>query len=349
MMPENQHREALNLAAVDTIGDGIGSVVSGMAIPEPMQRDLLKVVSRLCSALIEVPAAVLEGFAAEKRAESQARVQLISATAEQLASQLKVDPRLVDAASIRYGEKIVRQQVNLKKVMENAVEDIAASASAAQATTLEDSPKVDAEIDEDWLNIFESEAAEKSSEQMQMLFGKILAGELRRPKSFSIKTLRLMGQLDSHTAQLFRRFCSVAISLSAPGSSPLDVRVCSLGGNAASNAIRPYGFSFDALNLLHENGLIISDYNSYMEYGECVAHDWKIRLPLVFEGQEYGLVPKEGQQTRQEFRIHGVALSRVGRELFPIVEIEPDARYSAALREFFDKSGFTLQPVGAAT
>jgi addiction module HigA family antidote len=38
----------------------------------------------------------------------------------------------------------------------------------------------------------------------------------------------------------------------------------SLNGNAASNALRQYGLSFDDLNTLQEYGLIIADYNSWM-------------------------------------------------------------------------------------
>jgi hypothetical protein len=349
MEPEIQHQEAQEPSALDAIGASIGSVITGVTIPEPVRRNAIKAFGRLCTALVEVPAAVLEGVAAEKRAESQARVKLITATADQLAAQLKIDPRLAEAASVRYGERIVRQQVNLNRVTAIAADDIAASASAAQTTSPEDPSNVNAEIDEDWLNVFESEAAEKSSEHMQMLFGKILAGEVRRPKSFSIKSLRLISQLDTQTAQLFRRLCSVAISLAIPGGSLLDVRVCSLGGNATSNAIQSYGLSFDLLNVLHEHGLVISDYNSYMGYGACVAHEMKVALPLVFEGQAYGLVPKDERQPRQDFRIHGVALSRAGRELFPIVDIEPDTRYREALLEFFDSSGFTLQRIGSAT
>lgn len=46
-------------------------------------------------------------------------------------------------------------------------------------------------------------------------------------------------------------------------------------------------------------------------------------------------------------RLHGVALSRAGRELFNIVEVEPDERYTEALREFFNKRKLTMTPVGA--
>lgn len=349
MSTENQSCESDEPTALDTIGATIGSVITGIAVPEPVQRNAIKALGRLCTALVEVPVAALEGVAAEKRAESQARVKLISATADQLVAQLKVDPQLAEAASNRYGARIVRQQVNLNRVSAVALDELKASSTKSHDAPEGAEGVVADEIDADWLNVFETEAAEKSSEQMQMLFGKILAGEVRRPKSFSIKTLRLVSQLDTNTAKLFKNLCSLSVSLQAPGVHLFDVRVCSLGGNAASNALQSYGLSFDQLNVLQESGLVISDYNSYMGYGACIARQHKIGLPLVFEGRPYGLVPKAETQLGQDFRIHGVALSRAGRELFPIVDIEPDERYRKALQEFLDKAGFTMQVVGGAT
>jgi hypothetical protein len=349
MSTENQSSDSDESTALDTIGATIGSVITGIAVTEPVQRNAIKAFGRLCSALVEVPVAALEGVAAEIRAESQARVKLISATADQLVAQLKVDPQLAEAASNRYGARIVRQQVNLNRVSAIALDELKAkSAKSGDVREGAEGVAVD-EIDTDWLNVFETEASEKSSEQMQMLFGKILAGEVQRPKSFSIKTLRLISQLETNTAQLFKHLCSLSISLQAPDVHLLDVRVCSLGGNAASNALQSYGLSFDQLNVLQEFGLVISDYNSYAGYGSCIAHQHKIGLPLMFEGRPYGLVPKTESQLGQDFLIHGVALSRAGRELFPIVDIEPDEHFRKALQDFFDKSGFTMQMVGSAT
>jgi hypothetical protein len=90
---------------------------------------------------------------------------------------------------------------------------------------------------------------------MQILFGKILAGEIYRPASISIRTFQIMGQLDSGTANLFRKLCSFAISL-RPANVVLDVRVASLGGDAAQNSLQNYGLGFDSLNILQEYGLV---------------------------------------------------------------------------------------------
>jgi hypothetical protein len=111
----------------------------------------------------------------------------------------------------------------------------------------------------------------------ESLFGKILAGEIRRPASYSIKTIKIMAQLDNRAAALFRLLCSLSISYRF-GNIVHDARVVSMG-NAGSNSLAPYGLSFDSLNILHEYGLIISDYNSWMDYQSAVAHEagnWQV-------------------------------------------------------------------------
>jgi uncharacterized protein (UPF0147 family) len=331
-----------------TVTAAIGSVVSDTVIPEPIRQNALQAFGRLFTAAIDVPVSMLEGVAAEKRAEAHARARLIEASASQIASQLSIDPKFAEAASIRYAQRIVRQQVNLSRVAEVAAGELTVRAKVQVNPADEDKASTGSKIDEDWLNVFESEASDKSSEQMQMLFGKILAGEIRRPKSFSLKTLRLISHLDTQAAAIFKNLCSLAISPRVPNGQIFDVRVCSLGGNASSNSLATYGLSFDNLNVLHEYGLVISDYNSHMGYGYCIAQGNVVQIPLVFEGKEYGLVSKASTQTTPDFRIHGVSLSRAGRELFPIVEIEPNKKYHEAFRTYLDNSGFTLETISDA-
>src|SRR5690606_27257592 len=118
------------------------------------------------------------------------------------------------------------------------------------------------EISDDWLNTFEKEASQKSTADMQLMFAKVLAGEIRRPETFSIKSVKLLGEMDAATAKLFVRLCSLSVALvikSSPGEHIVDVRVASLSGNAAANSLQKYGLGFGQLNVLQEYGLIIPD------------------------------------------------------------------------------------------
>lgn len=135
-----------------------------------------------------------------------------------------------------------------------------------------------------------------------------------------------------------------------PDGKYLDYRVPSLEGSAASNSLQEYGISFDDLNLLNEHGLIISDYNSWQDHGICIA-GYLPQMPLnqtalgfTYQGKHWGLAPDGEREHNQEFPVSGVALTRTGRELARVVELEPVPKYEAALVAYFYKNGLTMMP-----
>ncbi len=322
-------------------GDFITDLVTSSSIPAPIRKNVFKAFNQLCSAAIDIPVAHLEGIAAEKRAETQARVKLIVTTGEQIASQMNVDPKFADAAVKKHSQKIIREQVNLDKISEIAAQqihqDVIESASKPNEAT--EVPT----ISEDWLNNFEKEASQKSTEEMQFLFGKILAGEIQRPSSFSIKTVKLMSELDNTAAILFRQLCSLCVSIKI-GDMYFDARVPSLAGNAASNSLKNYNLNFSSLNILQEYGLIISDYNSYFDFQMCIVNENnQAGLSFLHQNRQYVLYPLNGRASNQEFRLSGVMLSCSGMELLSIIDVEPSVHYTTALIEYF--AGQNLQMV----
>ena len=61
-----------------------------------------------------------------------------------------------------------------------------------------------------------------SSEEMQVLWTRVLAGEVREPGTTSIRTLGILKDLDEATAQLFSRFCSAAVYLKGLNGEVFD-------------------------------------------------------------------------------------------------------------------------------
>ena len=329
---EHQSDEELTKAT-----EAIGNLWSHVAAP--VLKNTIKAFNQLCSAAIKIPIACIEGFESEIRAESEARVNIISATGKQIEEQINVDTEFAKVAIQKYGSKIIREQINIDKVCK-----VAAGQLQSEATLHSNNNQTTKEIpaiDDDWLNSFEKEASQKSTEEMQLLFGRILAGEISQPSSFSIKTVKLIGQLDSRTANLFRLLCSLSISL-RDANNIIDARVLSIGGNAASNSLQNYGLNFDKLNVLQEYGLIISDYNSYMNYGMCVAIGETVLFPLKYQNRDWGLVPSTERTIGEELRLHGVALSRSGKELLKIVDIETNDLFTVAVKDFFQKQNLSM-------
>ena len=51
-------------------------------------------------------------------------------------------------------------------------------------------------VEEDWTTRFFNIVEDISDEEMQRLWGKILAGEVKQPKSYSLRTLELLKKIN---------------------------------------------------------------------------------------------------------------------------------------------------------
>ncbi|MEX0779231.1 MAG: DUF2806 domain-containing protein [Balneolales bacterium] len=345
-------------SALSAITGAVSDLVTGGSLPAPIKRNAIKAFGELCSALIDIPVAKLEGKAAEIRAETGSRVKLIARAAENIASQMQVDKAYADVAVERYGKRILQQQQNLDNVCAFSATEIkrvkAYSSSSANSIASGSSESAEPrsfqpDISDDWLNSFREQAILKSSDEMRIIFGKILAGEIVKPGSFSIRSIQIMGQLDVKPAMLFRRLCSLCISL-RPNGTIFDARVPSFGGNASNNSLQEYGLSFDSLNVLQEYGLIISDYNSSLDYRVSVLINNRVGLPFVFGDKQYVLVPSNPNDwmANKALKIHGVGLSAAGKELISIVEAEHNMKFLEAFASFVNDQGLAIKELQAS-
>ncbi len=75
------------------------------------------------------------------------------------------------------------------------------------------SRQTDEEIDPDWLNRFIGNAQDVSSEEAQALWGKILAREISRPGSYSLRSLEVLRTISKKEAETFRKICQFAVSV----------------------------------------------------------------------------------------------------------------------------------------
>lgn len=326
------------------ISEIASDLVTGVSLPAPIKRNLYKAFSRLCSAAIELPLAHLESKVNERRAETQARVRLINATAGQISEQLRIDPEYARRAASQFGNKIVREQVNLDMITAQGIEDIKQKGDIVNEKVPQD------DIDDDWLNNFDAEARKKSTPEMQRYFARILSGEIKRPNSFSIKSVKILGEMDKKSAEAFQNLCSMCIVLQEPRGAIIDARVLSLGRNAADNALEKYGLGFGQLNFLSEHGLIISDYHSWRDYQFCIGQTLEaspssrrvIQIPFSYMGKSWILKANPQRSDTTQFRLHGVALTRSGIELMRVVEVEAVETYTQELREFFGRQQLTM-------
>lgn len=319
---------------LNTISDTIETVITG--VPAPVRKNFIKAFGQLCTAAVDIPVAWLEGKSAEIRTTTEARLQIIRKEGNVISEQIEVPKEYITKASSKFAAKVIKEQLNLDQITLNAANEL------SNNKQINSNNKESEDISEDWLNEFENLARLKSSEDMKLVFGKILSGEIIKPGSFSIKTIKLISQLDNQAAILFQVFCSQSISMRA-GQNILDGRVVSFTGNAASNSLTPYGLSFGALNVLQEYGLIISDYNSYMHYSPCIANEQnQVSASLHFQNKDYALVPSDREKYDKDLKLSGVALTKAGKELIDIIPITNSDNYKDALVNYLESKHLDL-------
>ena len=321
---------------LDYAASGVGSIAGPMLAPWKAGRE----------AKAKLRTAKGEAEAKRILAEGQATSMQIIATAQDKARSKLISPQAALQGEITIGE-LVTQRVQFQEEKRQA--NIGSVVTQA-ANQLGDNEIANHEPDHDWTARFFNDVQDVSSEEMQALWATVLAGEVKRTGSTSIRTLGILKNLDHATASLFRKFCSACLLFDPDDKRNQYAIVPSLGGNAASNSLEAYGLHFSALNLLNEHGLIISDYNSWYDYRLSVElkvadSPHLIRIPFRFQNRHWVLIPTSERNHRKKIRLSGVAMTHSGRELSNVVGLETMEEYFQALSSHFRRQNLQMTEV----
>ena len=334
-------------SVLDTVTD----VISDTAIPAPIRRNVFKAVDRLCSALIDVPVGALERRSAERRAESEARIKIGEEVTAQIIQEIKVDPEFPQRAGNTFAKRILREQFNLEKIMGFATDILKGKKYNNSANQGVDN-EPEKTISDDWFNIFEKEASQKSSEDMQLRFARVLAGEIEKPESYSIRTLNVLGELNQTAATLFKRLCSMCMVLDEVGEPFRKIKL----PTACTDGRKGWRYSMDVwqLHILIEYGLIVSRQETWLPGNNHIENDEQNCQPFWYQGKYWGLRRLPGSEDKKEMlKIGGISLSQVGREMFYLLKQEQidsftdnlSRGHAEALRKFFAEHNLRMAEV----
>jgi hypothetical protein len=174
-MPDNDELPTIGQA----ISNWLGVRLPAVALPQTL-KNIDKAIGRIILAGGENLEARIMGNTATSRATNKINVDGLFRTEE--------DKRKLE---------------NRAAAMKAALEDMDANPITVDAS---------AEIDDDWLNLFVRLSEDKSSEELQQLFGRILSGEIRRPGSYSLRTVQLMSTISRQDADALSTLLSYALN-----------------------------------------------------------------------------------------------------------------------------------------
>lgn len=103
----------------------------------------------------------------------------------------RLNPGLTTAACEISVADTLRREINTTRALLRAEEALQDDAQEPPTT----------KVDDDWLFRWRDSASEVSSEELQYLWGKVLAGEVKAPGSFSLRTLEFIRNLSTQEAE----------------------------------------------------------------------------------------------------------------------------------------------------
>lgn len=228
--------------------------------------------------------------------------------------ELTIDKRV--ESRIAYQE--MKKQFNLERIIQFAVDDIDGTEEVSS-----DCP------DSDWTTRFFRIAEDISTEQMQVLWGKVLAGEVKRPGSFSLRTLDILKNISQKEAEIFVRIARIAFYCDDILFIPNPDNGTFLNDH--------FGISFLDLLLLREIGLIVpNDLGFIMNPSEQDAQS------IFICGTTCVFVFRPAGTAKQS--VMSAVFTEIGRQLFQLVESEPaDPQYIEKFASFFQIDGVIVK------
>ena len=143
---------------------------------------------------------------------------------------------IVKRASSRLAYQEIRKQQNIEAIADNAYEE------------LENIENVSPEpINPDWMSRFFNSIEDISNEDLQKVWGRILAGEIKQPNTYSLRTLDKLKNMTQQEAKHFQMISSLALESSDKKFIFND-----------TNILNKYDVSFSHILEMEECGLMIA-------------------------------------------------------------------------------------------
>lgn len=190
----------------------------------------------------------------------------------------------------------MRQENNIQNVLKVASEELPP-----------DKDVPNERIDDDWIVRFFSIVRDISNKEMQYIWGKILAGEIKKPSSFSLRTLETLRNISAEEAKLFSKICNYII-LANNNERYLPLY---------DELLNSVDIKYDDILNLDECGLINSSSLLYLK--TPVTSD-----EHYFASNDKYMLIFSSKSDNEEVDIKHYPLTKAGSEIFRILNIDTD-------------------------
>lgn len=202
---------------------------------------------------------------------------------------------LVKRAQSRMAYQELIKQQNIESVTDKAYDLL------SEETECSEEP-----VDKDWMIRFFNSVEDISDDDMQNLWAKILAGEVKQPKSFSLRTLETLKNLSKDEALLFEKICKLKITTKTDAYFP-----------NYQEYWKQNGVNFNDLLLLTECGLISVQSDIVSE--EVVSNK---RIMNLTENRNIQIMVMNKNKHDKVLRIKIFPFTKIGIEISKLFECD---------------------------
>ena len=209
-------------------------------------------------------------------------------------------PALVQEVRRRQLHEEIRKEVNVAKAV----------AVAEDVLEQDKQEPPDATVNEDWLYSWRDYAGRVSSEELQDLWGRVLAGEVKNPGSYSLRTLEFLKGLSKSEAEIISRVAKFVI-----------------GGLIVRNKeefLKRGGVRFSDLLFLQELG-VLSGVESIGLTSEFTSRDQDKYVQYLFAHDK--VVILEGDDPGYVVELSVYLVTSIGKEILKLAAFSVDADY----------------------
>ncbi len=295
-----------------------------VGLSEPLTR-LIEVISAGCGAISKPyfikKTAEAKAYEVKVIAEAMAGSRKLLTNSEYDDGKIKVFspvaqpddlPALPNRVTARIQYQELQKQQNVESVCSSAAEELAKETSVP-----------DSKPEPEWVSRFMEISSGISTEEIQHLWGRILAGEIKQPGAFSLRTLDVLRNLSKNEVESFVKLANYVIRSGD--------KVCYLDPDAFIYT-KEGGISFHDILTLKDAGLIFEADLSLQFPPQTAAQTMSfIYGPLI-------LIFERDKDTPQLASNVGV-LTKVGVELLQLVTVQPDMDYVKFVGQRFRADG----------
>lgn len=236
--------------------------------------------------------------------------------ATRVQSEATIEPRALAAASSAAQADVLRREVNVARAILHAEE------------ALESDPHVPAgdTPSNDWIYRWRDYAASVSSEELQLLWGRVLAGEVKAPGAYSVRFLNFLHNLDKGEAKLIAQAMPFVI----------DDFICS----EAKEQLERSGLNFGNLLVLQELGLITGVEGLGLSKQFSTPPGQNFRMLIQSHDLALGFTANDGVSS---LKIPAYIVTTLGRQLVRLGCFRTDREYLRTVGGSIKKQGFKVE------